>query len=102
MRGRYVGLHFFFGTLGTAVHHLYRRLLRVQGTPFPCFPSHFAVRPRSPIPQTKLFISSEVPIYQVFSDDSADVEVSEHMRSVMDDLVSLLFCAVNSGWVLMH
>ncbi|KAH0839807.1 AFG1-like ATPase-domain-containing protein [Lanmaoa asiatica] len=37
-------------------------------------------------PQTKLFISSEVPVYQVFSDDSANGEISDHMRSVMDDL----------------
>ncbi|KAI9574798.1 ATPase [Boletus coccyginus] len=36
--------------------------------------------------KTKLFISSEVPIYQAFSDDSANVEISDHMRNVMDDL----------------
>ncbi|EPQ59175.1 AFG1-like ATPase [Gloeophyllum trabeum ATCC 11539] len=37
--------------------------------------------------KTKLFISSEVPIYQVFSDDaSKNKEVTDHMRSVMDDL----------------
>jgi len=36
--------------------------------------------------KTKLFISSEVPIYQVFSGDSAEGEISDHMRSVMDDL----------------
>ncbi|KAG9317344.1 AFG1-like ATPase [Chiua virens] len=35
---------------------------------------------------TKLFISSEVPIYQVFSDESAKGDISDHMRSVMDDL----------------
>ena len=39
--------------------------------------------------QTKLFVSSELPIYQIFSDDSTSKgEVSDHMRSVMDDLVS--------------
>ncbi|KAH7887516.1 AFG1-like ATPase-domain-containing protein [Phlebopus sp. FC_14] len=38
--------------------------------------------------KTKLFISSEVPIYQVFSDDGATTkgEIPDHMRSVMDDL----------------
>ncbi|KAG8218522.1 AFG1-like ATPase [Butyriboletus roseoflavus] len=36
--------------------------------------------------KTKLFISSEVPIYQVFSDDFANGGISDHMRSVMDDL----------------
>ncbi|THH27702.1 hypothetical protein EUX98_g6478, partial [Antrodiella citrinella] len=36
----------------------------------------------------KLFISSEVPITKVFADDpSADGQgISDHMRSVMDDL----------------
>jgi len=39
---------------------------------------------------TKLFVTSEVPIYQVFSDDKAtkQTEKSAHIRSVMDDLVS--------------
>ncbi|KDQ64431.1 hypothetical protein JAAARDRAFT_28064 [Jaapia argillacea MUCL 33604] len=38
--------------------------------------------------KTKLFISSEVPIYQIFSDetDGKDKEVSEHMRHILDDL----------------
>ncbi|KAJ7639137.1 AFG1-like ATPase-domain-containing protein [Roridomyces roridus] len=38
--------------------------------------------------KTRLFISSEVPIYQVFSDESAKKTggVSDHMRGVMDDL----------------
>ncbi|EIW82273.1 AFG1-like ATPase [Coniophora puteana RWD-64-598 SS2] len=37
--------------------------------------------------KTKLFISSEVPIYQVFSDEAKDKsQVTDHMRSVMDDL----------------
>jgi len=37
---------------------------------------------------TKLFVTSEVPIYQVFSDDKAtkQTEKSAHIRSVMDDL----------------
>jgi protein AFG1 len=41
--------------------------------------------------QTKLFITSEVPIYQVFSDEQVNKNptgnLSDHMRSVMDDLV---------------
>lgn len=38
--------------------------------------------------KTKLFVSSEVPIYQIFADDQAGKgNVSDHMRSVMDDLV---------------
>jgi predicted ATPase len=38
--------------------------------------------------KTKLFISSEVSIFQIFSDDAAgQKEISAHMRSVMDDLV---------------
>jgi hypothetical protein len=77
-----------YRTLGTAVHHLCRRLLRVQGTPLPCPSQRTLAYP----PQTKLFISSQVPIYQVFSDDSANGEISDHMRSVMDDLVSPTFC----------
>ncbi|KZV76058.1 AFG1-like ATPase [Peniophora sp. CONT] len=37
--------------------------------------------------KTKLFVSSEVPIYQIFADDNAGKSgVSDHMRSVMDDL----------------
>ena len=42
--------------------------------------------------QTKLFVSSEVPIYQIFSDDpnGKKGEITDHMRSVMDDLVRLL------------
>lgn len=41
--------------------------------------------------KTKLFISSEVPIFQIFSDDSGsgDGQISDHQRSVMDDLVRL-------------
>ncbi|KAG6854339.1 hypothetical protein C0991_007844 [Blastosporella zonata] len=38
---------------------------------------------------TKLFVTSEVPIYKVFSDDDSSTSskpVSDHMRSVMDDL----------------
>lgn len=46
--------------------------------------------------QTKLFVTSEVPVYQVFSDDPNESlpghsHISDHMRSVMDDLVSSLF-----------
>lgn len=39
--------------------------------------------------QTKLFVTSEVPVYQVFSDDTSNTTngISDHMRSVMDDLV---------------
>jgi len=37
--------------------------------------------------KTKLFVTSEVPIFQVFSDSKApNKNVSDHMRSVMDDL----------------
>ncbi|KAI9000793.1 AFG1-like ATPase [Trametes punicea] len=38
--------------------------------------------------KTKLFVLSEVPIYQIFSDDpnANNGEISDHMRSVMDDL----------------
>ncbi|KZW04367.1 AFG1-like ATPase [Exidia glandulosa HHB12029] len=38
--------------------------------------------------RTKLFTSSEVPIYQVFSDEASGNAggVTDHMRSVMDDL----------------
>lgn len=38
--------------------------------------------------KTKLFVTSEVPVFKVFSDDSADANkgISDHMRSVMDDL----------------
>jgi len=42
--------------------------------------------------KTKLFVTSEVPVYQVFSDSSVSSAgegnsgISDHMRSVMDDL----------------
>ncbi|TFK94199.1 AFG1-like ATPase [Polyporus arcularius HHB13444] len=38
--------------------------------------------------KTKLFVSSEVPIYQIFAGDpnGQKGEISDHMRSVMDDL----------------
>ncbi|KAI0331242.1 AFG1-like ATPase [Cubamyces sp. BRFM 1775] len=38
--------------------------------------------------KTKLFVLSEAPIYQIFSDDpnAKGGEISDHMRSVMDDL----------------
>lgn len=41
--------------------------------------------------QTKLFASSEVPIFQVFSDKHTEKSAGSdgHMREVMDDLVCL-------------
>ncbi|KAF5387890.1 hypothetical protein D9615_000629 [Tricholomella constricta] len=37
--------------------------------------------------KTKLFVTSEVPVYKVFSDeDSGSKPVSDHLRTVMDDL----------------
>ena len=40
--------------------------------------------------QVKLFVTSEVPIYKVFSEDGeTKKEISDHQRSVMDDLVRL-------------
>ncbi|KAF9782753.1 AFG1-like ATPase-domain-containing protein [Thelephora terrestris] len=37
--------------------------------------------------KTKLFVTSEVPIHHVFSDDShSDQDVSDHVRSVVNDL----------------
>ncbi|KAG5648836.1 hypothetical protein DXG03_000185 [Asterophora parasitica] len=37
--------------------------------------------------KTKLFVTSEVPVFKVFSDEgSGSKPVSDHMRSVMDDL----------------
>ena len=41
--------------------------------------------------KVKLLVTSEVPIYKVFADDPTQSahEISSHMRSVMDDLVSL-------------
>ncbi|KAF8812204.1 AFG1-like ATPase [Phlegmacium glaucopus] len=38
--------------------------------------------------RTKLFVTSEVPVFQLFSDDpsSGTKPMSDHMRSVMDDL----------------
>ena len=42
--------------------------------------------------QTKLFTSSEVPIYQIFSDDPSQKSshISDHMRSAMEGLVASL------------
>jgi peroxisome-assembly ATPase len=43
--------------------------------------------------KTKLFALSEVPIYQIFSDEASkgdDKRVTDHMRSIMDDLVKFL------------
>jgi hypothetical protein len=42
--------------------------------------------------QTKLFVTSDVPVFKVFSDDpneSRPQHLSDHLRSVMDDLVSV-------------
>lgn len=41
--------------------------------------------------QTKLFVTSEVPVFQVFSDQDSDSgnPISDHMRGIMDDLVRL-------------
>ncbi|GBE79894.1 Uncharacterized protein SCP_0210960 [Sparassis crispa] len=38
--------------------------------------------------KTKLFITSEVPIFQIFADDSGkkSEDMSDHMRNIMDDL----------------
>jgi len=37
--------------------------------------------------RTKLFVTSEVPIYQVFSDEGdTSKDISNHQRSIMDDL----------------
>ncbi|KAJ6538495.1 AFG1-like ATPase-domain-containing protein [Mycena vulgaris] len=36
--------------------------------------------------KTRLFISSEGPIYQAFSDEAKSAGASDHMRGVMDDL----------------
>ncbi|KAG8798603.1 hypothetical protein FRC16_006930 [Serendipita sp. 398] len=43
---------------------------------------------------TKLFVTSEVPIYKIFSDDTSSIQQkqdkTDHMRSVMDDLVRII------------
>ncbi|KZS98078.1 AFG1-like ATPase [Sistotremastrum niveocremeum HHB9708] len=36
--------------------------------------------------KTKLLASSEVPIYQVFSDESKSTEITDNMRQLMDDM----------------
>ncbi|KAF8338739.1 AFG1-like ATPase-domain-containing protein [Cantharellus anzutake] len=36
--------------------------------------------------KTKLFTLSEVPIFEIFSNESANGQITDHMRSVMDDL----------------
>jgi protein AFG1 len=40
--------------------------------------------------KTRLFVTSEVPVFKIFSDDASAHahQISDHMRSVMDDLVS--------------
>jgi hypothetical protein len=65
-------------------------VLREQGIHFP---SESLAKPLLQL-QTKLFVTSEVPIYKVFSDDpqaNGPQPVSDHMRSVMDDLVGLFY-----------
>ena len=47
--------------------------------------------------KTKLFTLSEVPIFEIFSDESSKGgQISDHMRSVMDDLVRYFFLIVLS------
>jgi peroxisome-assembly ATPase len=44
--------------------------------------------------KTRLFVSSEVPIFEIFSDDSSNspgVPLSDHMRAIMDELVRARF-----------
>lgn len=53
-------------------------------------PSHFCCeRETYGDSQTKIFITSEVPIADIFAADSdaKSGEISDHMRSMMDDLV---------------
>ena len=40
----------------------------------------------------KLFVASEVPVFQVFSGDLSNgaKQISDHMHNVMDDLVTIL------------
>jgi protein AFG1 len=44
--------------------------------------------------KTRLFVSSEVPIFEIFSHDTSQTSgapVSDHMRAIMDELVLCLF-----------
>ena len=42
--------------------------------------------------QTKLFTLSEVPIFEIFTDSNgSEGVITDHMRSVMDDLVRNIF-----------
>jgi peroxisome-assembly ATPase len=44
--------------------------------------------------KTRLFVSSEVPIFEIFSDGSSDTSslpVSDHMRAIVDELVRACF-----------
>lgn len=53
--------------------------------------------------QTKLFVTSEVPVFQVFSDEpDRNKPISDHMRSVMDSLVSCLTCVSITAHHLLH
>jgi protein AFG1 len=54
---------------------------------------------------TKLFVTSEVPIYQVFSDDKVAKQAEEksaHIRSVMDDLVSSRDSRLKETWLIVR
>lgn len=37
--------------------------------------------------KTKLLVSSEVPVTQIFSGTDSETDVPDHMRVIMDDLV---------------
>lgn len=65
-------------------------MLRKQGVSLPRRATEIIGLTRFKI---KLFVSSEVPIYQIFADDPSNKSqgMSDHMRSVMDDLV----CSAN-------
>lgn len=71
---------------GSAIHYVRGRMLRKQGTRFV---SYDVAQKLRPFPQVKLLVTSEVPITKVFADDptASAHEISQHMRSVMDDLV---------------
>ncbi|THH19907.1 hypothetical protein EW146_g1342 [Bondarzewia mesenterica] len=62
----------------------YLEITRAFGTVFLCDVPMMGLGEKD---KTKLFVSSEVPIYRIFSDDkSTKGDMSDHMRSVMDDL----------------
>ena len=53
------------------------------------------------VQQTKIFITSEVPIAQIFAEDesSSGGAVSDQMRQMMDDLVSYILVACTEDFV---